>query len=208
MLSREEAQDLTNKIKANFAEVGALLRTARDNKVWQVLGYQSFSDWLQFAVGMSRSRAYQLINIAGIEAQIRQLGAFPEDFTVSARTAQEIINYGTPAFLTSLGVGLNEDPIENEDKFITQMNQVRQQLGTSASGASSTVVSLPVTRDMNQHVLIALESLAAQVADFPTPNEVENQHLQSVRSKLQDAVMVLEAQSLAFSSTSEVTVHA
>lgn len=209
-LDREQAQALTDRIRANFTEVGALLKIARDEKVWRVLGYSSFSDWLQFAVEMSRSRAYQLINIAGIEAELRLLGSFPEDFTISTRTAQEIINFGTPAFIEMVRTDITDDAIANEDAFMTRMNQVRQSQAATPLGAASNVVLLPVSRDMNQQIFIALESLTAQVADFPSPEEVDDQHLESVRAKLQDAVRSLTVQRQAYSepASSGVTVNA
>ena len=209
-LDREQAQALTDRIKASFTEVGALLKIARDQQVWRVLGYSSFSDWLQFAVEMSRSRAYQLINIAGIEAELRLLGSFPEDFTVSTRTAQEVINFGTLAFLEMLATDITDDAAANENAFMTKMNQIRQTQASTAPGYSSNVAPLPVARDLNQQIFIALESLTAQVADFPVPGEVEDQHLESVRAKLQDAIQTLtvQRQTYAEAASSGVSVNA
>ena len=199
MLSREQAQELTEKIKANLSEFGTLIKIARDEKAWQILGYSSFSDWLQFAVGISRSRAYQLINIATLEDQLRNLGDFPSDFTISSRTVQEIINFGTIRFLDEVRPMLTGDEHANEGAFVEKLIQLRQ-VNPGANGLQSSVVTpISATRDMNRHVFIALESLMAQVNDFPAPSEVENQHLGGIRNKLREAVQVLEEQRDAYS---------
>ena len=207
MLSREQAQELTDRIKANLSEFGTLIKTARDEKVWLVLGHPSFSDWLQFGVGISRSRAYQLINIATLEDQLREVAEFPIDFTISSRTAQEVINYGTAQFLRELQPAMTEDALANERAFVDRLLQVRQLSPDTNALTSGVVTPISPARDMNRHVFIALASLMAQVNDFPVPDEVENQHLEGIRNKLREAIEVLEEQKAAYSSPSSVAAR-
>jgi hypothetical protein len=194
MLSREDALELTEKIKSNLREFGGLIKKARDEKAWQILGYPSFSDWIQFAVGISRARAYQLVNIASLEEQLRGIGVFPEDFTISSRTAQEIMNSGSKAFMERMQSLISEDENENEASFADLVTSIREALNDTSSTASPNVIPITGIRDMNRHVFIALNSLMAQVNDFPAPAEVENQHLETVRGKLKEAIEFLEAQ--------------
>jgi hypothetical protein len=109
-----------------------------------------------------------------------------------------------------VGMDITEDAAANEDAFMTRMNQIRQAQASTPPGASSNVVLLPVARDMNQQIFIALDSLTAQVADFPSPDEVDDQHLESVREKLQDAIQALTVHRQAYTepASSGVAVNA
>lgn len=192
MLTKTEAQRLTDEIKSNLDDIGSLIKQARDGKAWKVLGYASFSDWLQQAVGISRARGYQLINIASLEQDLRGIAPLPTDFAVTSRTVQQIINFGTKDFLAKWSHHTDESPEENEKVFFTLVSEVRDELSQHEDFSQpSNVYSLDI-RDPNQFVLIAAGALQGQLDEFPTPDEVDDAHLLIVRGKLRDAIRRIE----------------
>lgn len=186
MLSRPRALALTNRIKSNLDEFGALIKRARDGQAWRALGYASFSDWLQNAVGISRARAYQLINIAGLEEDLRAAAALPEDFTISTRSAQQIISFGTDRFFEKWTERTGANPSENEATYFTLLGEVRSLLHVHEADIHS--VTAIAVRDPNEHARIASQALLAQLNEFPRPDEVEEGRLSVVRAKLRDAL--------------------
>lgn len=186
VLSRRQALSLTEQIKSNLDEFGALIKRARDGQAWKALGYASFSDWIQNAVGISRARAYQLINIAGLEEDLRAVAILPEDFTISTRSAQQIINFGTDSFFQMWEDRAGADPTENEAAYFTLLEEVRSSLNENETDVHT--VSAIVVRDPNQHARIASQALLAQIDEFPRPEEVDEGRLTVVRAKLRDAL--------------------
>ncbi len=194
MLTRSEAEEITRKIKTNFEETGRLIKQARDGKAWKALGYSSFSDWLQNAVGISRSRGYQLINIASMEDDLRAVANLPEDFTLSSRTVQQIINYGSTDFLLEWGNVSGQNPVQNEQALHELVQVVREKLKERDGVSGSSNLSQLLVREPNRYVLIAANALLTQVEEFPLPEEVDDAHLAIVRGKLRDSLTRINEQ--------------
>lgn len=192
MLTRNQAELLTIEIAKNLTDFGTLIKQARDGKAWKVLGYASFGDWLQQAVGISRARAYQLINIASLEADLREIAPLPSDFTLTSRAVQHVINFGSEEFLAKWKHNTDEHQEENEKVFYILLSEVRDELSGYAEHPTLGNVTNIDFRDKNQHVLIAMSSLQGQLDEFPTPDEVDDEHLLIVRGKLRDAISRIE----------------
>lgn len=200
MLTRNEAEAITNAIKENINQVGQLIRKARDGKAWKVLGFASFSDWLQNAVGISRARGYQLINISIMEDDLRSIAALPEDLAISSRTVQQITTFGSSDFLARWAEVSGQDPVQNEKLLFNLIQEVRVSLQDKYDFSFNSNTAQILNRDPNQYVLIAATSVLTQVEEFPTPEEVDDAHLPVVRGKLRDALTRIEEQIVDYSA--------
>lgn len=112
-LSKTQARNLTKKIKENLQESAQLMKEAHEKKVWLPLGYKNFSQWLREAVGITRGRAYQLINIAQLDQDIREKLPLPNDYTISDKNTRAVMSYGRDLFLSEVEKTVTEDEQEN-----------------------------------------------------------------------------------------------
>lgn len=65
-----EARSLTETIKASVDTLWTLLRESYDREAWRALGYGSWREYATTEFGMSKSRAYQLLDQARVIAAI------------------------------------------------------------------------------------------------------------------------------------------
>lgn len=76
-LSEDEANQLTEDIKATSTALYVLLKRAHDTKAWIPLGYKSWTDYIETEFEFSRARSYQLINQANIIEEINKASGVP-----------------------------------------------------------------------------------------------------------------------------------
>jgi uncharacterized protein YgfB (UPF0149 family) len=70
LLTKDEAQALTAKIKSYAGVLSELLVKAHDGQAWRALGYATWGEYIATEFDMSRSRAYQLISHARFVAEL------------------------------------------------------------------------------------------------------------------------------------------
>lgn len=186
VLDKEAAQALTARIKSNTSDYAALIYEAWSGKAWLPLGYDSFTAYLQQEIGISRSRGYQLINIALMENSILKVGNFPDGFTISDYATRIIIKHGTDTFLSALARRIAADPTQNEEQFLTLLQEVR----TGAPVAATPTTS----QDIGYAAEASAQAFRIHCLHLPTPAVVDDpKMLPVVRGKLRDAVAAAEA---------------
>ena len=72
MLTQEEAQELTTRIKTNVEDLWVLLTEARERRAWEALGYVSWAEYVRVEFDMDRSRSYQLLNHGAVIHQLTE----------------------------------------------------------------------------------------------------------------------------------------
>lgn len=70
-LTRAEAQDLTARIRAGLGHLPHLLLEAHTRRAWLPLGYRSWEQYVRCEFRLSRSRSYELLDQASVEASLR-----------------------------------------------------------------------------------------------------------------------------------------
>lgn len=85
----DEARSLTDRIKDTAEALWSLLAEAHDRGAWQALGYGSFKEYVTAEFGMTKQRAYQLLDQARVIAAITEAsGSTVVD--LSERAAREV----------------------------------------------------------------------------------------------------------------------
>lgn len=89
-LSYEEAQSLTEHIRAATDVLYVLIQRAHAGKAWKALGYASFGAYVGEEFNISRSRAYQLLNQASIIDQIASVAPEGTRIPLSEAAARDL----------------------------------------------------------------------------------------------------------------------
>ncbi len=90
VLSREEAAELTRRIKSSFRQLGVLLLEAHDKHAWSALGYLSWERYVRAEFGLGRSRSYQLLDQGRVIRAIGEAVASDELPPISPYAASQI----------------------------------------------------------------------------------------------------------------------
>lgn len=77
LMSVDKAKVLTDDIKSTTSALYVLLKQAHDSKAWVVLGYKSWSEYVEEEFDFSRARSYQLINQANVIEEINEASGVP-----------------------------------------------------------------------------------------------------------------------------------
>ena len=72
VLTQEEAQELTTRIKTNVESLWHLLTEARERRAWEALNYVSWAEYVRTEFDMDRSRSYQLLNHGAVINQLAE----------------------------------------------------------------------------------------------------------------------------------------
>lgn len=120
--TKAEARTLTDKIKNNFNEASRLMKEAHDKKVWIPLGYESFTEWLNKEIGISKSRGYQQLHAATLIESIRKAGVLPEGFALTDLQARKVSSRDREEFVSSLP--LTADPVENAKLVLQEISNI------------------------------------------------------------------------------------
>jgi hypothetical protein len=86
---KAEAQALTAKIKDSVDRTWRLLSNAFEWRAWEALGYRSWEAYVRDELGISRSRAYQLLDQAKVVREI-QAAASVHNVDISEAVARDI----------------------------------------------------------------------------------------------------------------------
>lgn len=85
-LSEEQAQDLTDAIRATATATYILLNEAHAKKAYKALGYDTWADYVKTEFDMSASRSYQLMDLGKVIEQLEAVT--PEGTKVKLTEAQ------------------------------------------------------------------------------------------------------------------------
>lgn len=85
-MTKEEALDITNTIKSTSVALYVLIQKAHAGKAYKSLGYDTFEEYVREEFEMSKSRAYQLINLAHTIDAIKE--SVPQDTEIKLTEAQ------------------------------------------------------------------------------------------------------------------------
>lgn len=72
-LTPTEARDLTIRIQQQSRALWLLVTEAHDRKAWAALGYDSWAAYVRVELGISQSRAYQLVDTGHVARAIQQV---------------------------------------------------------------------------------------------------------------------------------------
>lgn len=179
-LSYEEAVLLTKSIRANLDSSASLIKKAADGRAWEAMGYTSFKDWLENAVGISRSRAYQLLNIAHLEDELASHLTLPDYFTISDRNTRLVMKYGRDRFIKRLVKAATSDKAANAVLVEETLADIRGDLEAGAAPGIET--------DPDGFAEAFFNQFSLTVDDLPTPEEVEYGHEEAVLMGLKMAL--------------------
>lgn len=88
LISRDEARELTEAIKSTSVALFTLLKKAHDSRAWEVLGFNSWSEYIKNEFDFSRQYSYRLVNQANVIEQINEAGEI--DYYISEKEANII----------------------------------------------------------------------------------------------------------------------
>lgn len=116
VLSYEEAVSLNETIKATAEVLYVLVNKAYIGKIWVQLGYTSFKSYVTEELNMSRSRAYQLLDLAKVVEKIEEIAPEGTEISIKEVVARDIKNV-IDDLIPEIEKGLaelddNEDPAD------------------------------------------------------------------------------------------------
>lgn len=71
-LSRDEARDLTERIKASVQQVWDLLVEAHERRAWVALGYGTWAEYVKQEFGVSKAYSYRLLDHGYLVREIQE----------------------------------------------------------------------------------------------------------------------------------------
>jgi len=77
LMTREEATELTEDIKATTSALYIFLRRAHDDRAWIALGYTTWGEYVAKEFEFSRARSYQLLNQANVIEELSEASGVP-----------------------------------------------------------------------------------------------------------------------------------
>lgn len=89
-LTFDQAVDLTERIRSAAETTWALLMEAHEGRAWNVLGYNTWDDYVAGEFGMSRSYAYRLIDQAKVVRALEEATGMSPMGDISERDARAI----------------------------------------------------------------------------------------------------------------------
>lgn len=89
-LTIEQAQILTNAIKSATSLLHVLIAKAHEGKAYLAMGYNSFEEYVKTEFDISRSRAYQLLNLSNTIKAIENVVPDGAEFKVTEAQARDI----------------------------------------------------------------------------------------------------------------------
>ena len=126
-LNYEQAQELTEHIRATADMMYVLIHRAHAGKAWKALGYDSFKDYVAEEFNISRSRAYQFLDQARVVQEIT--AAAPEGTEVNiseadARDLKSALDELVPEIKArTANLGEDEDAGEIIDSLVSEYRE-------------------------------------------------------------------------------------
>ena len=88
-MTRDEARAVTEQIRGALLELWGLLLETYEGAAWSPLGYASWREYATTEFGISKSRAYQLLDLARVERALREAAGCP-DLKISEAEARDL----------------------------------------------------------------------------------------------------------------------
>lgn len=124
LLTKDEAQSLTDRIRKNAERLWSLVHQAYEGRAWEVLGYKSFGAYMGAEFDLSKSEGNRLVNQGRvIKAIAIASGVSEEQVPVSNRQARAI----TTEQATEIGQAVREVPV------VERSAALREAIATRAS---------------------------------------------------------------------------
>lgn len=90
-LDEHRARQLTDRIRDAAGQLWSLLAEAHDRRAWAALGYDSFREYVETELQMTKQRAYQILDQAKVIMAISQAsGVESNAFDLTSREVQEL----------------------------------------------------------------------------------------------------------------------
>jgi hypothetical protein len=195
-MDTQAAFELTTRIRNSTHELGQLIRQARDGRVWLALGFSTFDEWTNESFGWHRSRAYQLLNMAILDEQVREAVQMPETWVLSDKQTRAILHIGANQFLESLTAAATNDAGANARKVVHLISQLTP--GTAVQAIPAAAATVPIQRNTpsiisngvrNSRTAVHMaNSLAQQARMLPRAEQVSPTMRARVASILDSAI--------------------
>jgi hypothetical protein len=114
-----EARAITDEIRRAAEDLYNLLLEAHERRVWTVLGYRSWADYVHTEFDMSRSRAYQLIDRAKVGREITAAAGVSTSVDITeaqARDLKPVLGEVVDEIKTRVDRG--DDPVEAVEQVV------------------------------------------------------------------------------------------
>lgn len=185
VLSKKQSVQLTSKIKKNLNSSSSLIKKAVEGKVWVALGYSGFAQWLTEAVGISRARGYQLLNIANLEDDLKTRVPLPEYFTVSDLNTRMVIRDGREQFINRISEESGTD--ENANALIVEkaLSSIR---GTIPGSEREKIEA-----DADLFAENFFRQFAETVEDLPNAEDVDPGYEDAILAELKTALVKVDS---------------
>lgn len=195
-MSEAEARKLTEQIKDNLNQSAKLIQKAHQGKIWTVLGYTSFAEWLDKTVGISRARGYQLLNIAKTEDILNSSLTLPEFFILTDRQTRIINKMGIDEFLAQVAKERDEQDMEDdaEDNMLMIMDVVNK--ADQAFKANDTIMTQdkpePASYNHNATATNFYKQFLYQINDLPDTDTIEPTDYREIIADLEVTIEQLD----------------
>ena len=195
----QEAKKLTEQIRDNINQSAKLVQKAHAGKIWLALGIPSFAEWLKEAVGVSRARGYQLLNIAKVEDQVRGAIELPEHFILTDRQTRLIQKVGLEKIVQRTEE-LNEEDSEaialrgeapeivNYQSLVEAINEVE----AAQTNDHDPQPYFEEPTDPNNHAKNYFTQFLYQIDDLPKLDEAEPMDFKQIISDLEASVKTID----------------
>jgi hypothetical protein len=144
-LDEHAARRLTERIRAGAQEVCILLLQAHNGRAWSALGYHSWKQYVRSEFGLSRSRAYELLDHAHVIRAVQNAVGMSGLPNISANTAVKI----KPHLLEIIEAvkrriaAVPEDQLAEAVTEAIRLERSRLEAGRGQRGGRSPILSEP-----------------------------------------------------------------
>lgn len=202
-MTEEEARQLTKQLQSKTQQLAKLIKKAHDGRVWEPLGYSSFTDWSNNELPFTHGRAFQLLNIGVLTELLHETSPLSQTFVLTDKQARAISSYGREQFLKDFKAAASDDSMSNAfviQKLITaKANDLKaaeedeeeeekpRKARATIKGENTTLID---GGTKNSRTLLYLgRTLRTQTSEFPKPENL------SPELREQGFALLLEAKS-------------
>lgn len=189
VLTKDEAHALTSQIKANVQELSILIKKAHDGRVWEPLGYGSFTEWIRGEFGWSHTRGFQILNIAEVADALNEAVSLPDGFQITDNQARQIVSLGRSGYIEEFAKLAGDDPQAN---LRALLDDLREKANKGAPAPPKPVPhAVPKLGPLSpadfrvsggvrnsQTGLVLSRSVGRQAGDFPNPKLLRQENVE------------------------------
>ena len=191
-LTKAEAEQLTEKLKNKTQQLAKLITKAHDERVWEPLGYESFTRWADKELPFTYARAFQLLNIGILSEQLHEVMKLPEDFMLTDKQSRTISSNGRKLVIEALADEATDDASTNVSKIRSYLLELEASAKTSAPASTERSTSERETNRIGNGKRLTyvqnVHSVSAHLHEFPSPQSLDR------RTREQGLTILLEAQ--------------